>query len=127
MDNHVIQDIIDKYIHYWSTQLIFRIEQDETAPNQTIISGLIGPRPKVWTLFMFIYFSIGIIGFFIFSAGVAKLMLGQYSLTLLALPITTLVMLSAYKAGKYGEKLGEDQVELLKQFIKKAIDFNNEN
>ena len=121
VDNVVTLDIIDKDIHYWSPHLNMRVEVDEQRPDHSTIYGLIGPRPIVWTLFMFIYFFIGTIGFIIFSLGVSRWMLGEYSGYLWAAPISILFMLTAYKAGKYGEKLGEDQIEVLKQFVRDAI------
>ena len=119
--HHIILDIVDKEIHYWSPQLNFRIEEDEDNPQHTVLAGLIGPRPKVWTLFMFIYFSVGIIGFFISSYGISKWMLDEYSHTLWAFPIAILFMLTAYLTGKYGESLGKEQIELLKQFIRDVV------
>ena len=121
IDNHIILDITQENQHYWSPQLNFRIEQDEADKNKSIVSGLIGPKPSVWTMFMFIYFMIGIIGFFLSSFGVSKLMLGEYSNWILAIPIAILLMLSAYGVGKYGEHLAKDQIELLKQFVRDAI------
>lgn len=125
INDHVILDIIDNEVHYWSPQLNFRIERNEDDPNQTILAGLIGPRPPVWTLFMFIYFAVGIVGFFISSYGVSKLMLGENSPFLWAFPIAIVFMFTAYKAGKYGEQLGKDQIEELKNFIRSATSFES--
>ncbi|TNE62322.1 MAG: hypothetical protein EP344_05065 [Bacteroidetes bacterium] len=121
VDNHIILDIVGEKAHYWSPQLNFRVEADEDDQNQAVIAGLIGPKPGVWTLFVFVYFSIGIIGFVISSYGVSNYILGRYSYTLLAFPIAILLMLTAYKAGKYGEQLGADQIEMLKDFVREAI------
>lgn len=118
---HVILEIIGEDVHYWSPQLNFRVETSEFEPDTTIVSGLIGPRPAVWTMFMFIYFSVGTIGFFVASYGFSKIMLGHYSNLVLALPIAILFMLSAYQVGKYGERLAKDQIDLLKQFIRDAL------
>ena len=62
--DHVILDITGEDVHYWSPQLNFRVEEDEDTSGKTLVAGLIGPRPSVWTLFMFLYFSIGLAGFF---------------------------------------------------------------
>lgn len=125
--NHIILDIIEEKSHYWSPHLNFRIEDDEYNEGQTIVAGLIGPKPAVWTMFMFFYFSIGIIGFIISCYGVPRLMLGEYTHTVWAFPISFLVMLTAYKAGKYGEKKGAEQVEILKQFIRDALKLNKKS
>jgi len=121
VDNHIILDIVGDEVHYWSPHLNFRIEEDDSNPSQCHLLGLIGPRPGVWTLFMFIYFVIGIIGFGISSYGISKWMLGEATFYLWGFPIALFIMLSAYKAGKYGEQLGKDQIEVLKQFIRDAI------
>jgi hypothetical protein len=121
VDNHVILDIVESEVHYWSPQLNFRLEESDENPKHTIVQGLIGPRPAVWTLFMFIYFSVGILGFFVASFGLCRWMLGEFSSLVWALPIAVLFMLTAYKAGKYGEQLGADQIELLKHFVREAL------
>jgi hypothetical protein len=121
VDNHIILDIVGEEVHYWSPQLNFRIEPDEDDGTKSVVSGIIGPRPPVWTMFMFIYFSTGVIGFFISSYGVSKWILGEFSYTLLAFPMAILFMLTAYRAGKYGEQLGAEQIEMLKNFIREAI------
>lgn len=121
VDNHIILDIIGPEVHFWSPHLNFRVEPDEENPENSYVMGIIGPRPAVWTMFMFIYFSIGILSFIIGSYGVSKWMLGTWSWTLWAFPSGILFMLTAYLSGQYGEKLGADQVEILKQFIRDAI------
>ena len=118
---HVILDIIGEDVHFWSPQLNFRIEEDEYNAESSLVSGLIGPRPNVWTMFMFIYFGIGLIGLIVSMIGFSKLMIGEFSHLVWALPLAIIFMLTAYIAGKFGEKLGEEQIELLKQFVRDAI------
>lgn len=119
--NHVIIDVIDEDAHFWSPQLNFRIEENEENPKASIAYGIIGPRPTVWTMFMFIYFGIGLLGFVAFSYGFSKYLIGEWSNLIWALPAAILFMLTAYKAGKFGEKLGEEQVEYLKDFVREAL------
>ncbi|MEO0789670.1 MAG: hypothetical protein AAFY36_13445 [Bacteroidota bacterium] len=121
VDNHIILDIVAELQHYWSPQLNFRVEPSETDEDKSVVSGLIGPKPAVWTMFMFIYFVIGVVGFFISCLGLSKLLLGEYSNWLIAIPVTILLLLSAYLVGKYGEHLAKDQMEILKQFVREAV------
>ncbi|MEL7220607.1 MAG: hypothetical protein AAGJ93_04760 [Bacteroidota bacterium] len=74
----------------------------------------------VWTMFVFFYFLIGVIGFFLSSYGISKWILDDYSPLIWAFSL--LIILTAYFAGKYGEQLGADQIEILKQFVRDAID-----
>lgn len=121
IDGLMILDIPEAERHYWSPQLTFRAEPDEDNPEHTVIRGLIGPRPAVWTMFVFIYFSLGILGFFVGSYGLTQWMMGKFSYLVLALPGAFFFMLTAYAAGKYGESLGKDQVEVLKQFVRDSL------
>ena len=121
MGSLVVLDVIEKDAHYWSPQMSFRVEEDEFNPGTTIIAGVIGRTPKVWTLFVFIYAALAITGFFISSHGVSKWMLGEYSHTLWAFPIALVLMLTAYLVGREGESLGADQIEFLKQFMRDAL------
>jgi hypothetical protein len=123
-DDHIILDIPNDAVHYWSPQINLRLDVDEEDASRTVVHGLIGPRPAVWTMFMFIYFSLGIVGFVIGSFGVSKWMLGEFSHLVWAFPLAVLFMLTAYKAGKYGEQLGKDQIEILKQFVRDALNLD---
>ncbi len=107
--------------HFWSPQGDFRIGEEEDFPEKTIVSGIIGPRPTVWTMFVFFYFALGTIGFIISTYGASIWMMGEYSNYVWAFPISVILMLSAYFAGKFGEKLGEDQVIKLKEFVFELI------
>lgn len=119
--HHIILDIVGEEVHFWSPQLNFRVEQEEYRDGRTVIAGLIGPRPNVWTLFMFVYFSIGISGFFITSYGISRYMMDEYSHALWGLPLAAIIMATAYQAGKFGENLGAEQVDYLKGFVSKAV------
>ena len=119
--NHVILDVIEEHRHFWSPQMNFRFSIDDDEPKITKVKGIIGPRPAIWTLFMFFYFLIGTFGFLLSSYGLSKWSLGEYSLTLWAFPFSFLIMLTAFIAGKFGERLGKDQVKLLSDFVKNSL------
>ena len=123
IDDQVVLDIRDDLVHFWSPHMDFRVEDTEDSHrDHCTIQGMIGPRPSVWTLFMFFYFSIGLIGFgFTTHAISIWLMDKTISGYFWSLPLTILFMLTAYQAGKLGEKLGEDQVEILKDVVRKAL------
>lgn len=119
--DHVVLDIIGNDVHYWSPQLDFRIEKIDNDESSCTVAGLIGPRPAVWTLFMFVYFAIGIIGFFISMYGMSQYMLGEYTFLIWAFPIALLFIGTIYITAKFGEKKAEKQTEILKQFVREAI------
>lgn len=126
MGHHITLDIVQKDAHFWSPQLNFRVEEHEDNKEYAVVSGLVGPRPNVWTMFVFIYFVVGVLGFFVSSYGLVQWTLGNYSHLIWGFPITILLLLTAYRAGKYGEKLAADQMELLKQFLRDTLSFGVE-
>ena len=119
--NHVILDVVEEDRHFWSPQMNFRFTVDDNEPTVTQVRGIIGPRPGTWTLFMFFYFLIGTLGFLISSYGLSKWSLGEYSLTIWAFPVSLLIILTAFLAGKLGELLGKEQVTLLVNFVNKSL------
>ncbi len=118
VQHHVVLDIHVEDRHYWSPQLHLEVEEDEKG---SLVRGIIGPRPAVWTLFLFIYAVIGIIGLMTSLYGLSKWSLGEFSFALFGLPIAFILMSSAYLTSKYGEKLGHEQVEILKGFLRGAL------
>ena len=68
----VVLNVPQKEQHYWSPQISFQVDEIEENPDKSHIHGLIGPRPNVWTMFMFIYFLIGVVGLFTCLYGLTK-------------------------------------------------------
>ena len=119
-DGHVIIDIPKEENYFWSPQLNIEIEQFEG--DKSIVKGLFGPKPQVWTLFMFIHFAMAVffIGFSI-AAYVQWTLKSDYKAALtitLALPILWIAM---YFLGRLGKKTGHKQMNELHDFMMKTL------
>ncbi|PKH49396.1 GTP-binding protein [Tenacibaculum sp. Bg11-29] len=117
VDTHVIIDIPDKETHFWSPQLSLEIESitEETSK----IKGLFGPKPQVWTFFMFLHFVVAT-AFLIFGViAYTNWSLQKGSIfpivMLVVLPIVWVIL---YFAGTIGRSTGEKQMKSLKNFTK---------
>ena len=121
VNKYVILDIPQHLDHFWSPRISFEIEVIKGEENKSLIRGLIGPKPQVWTMFMFIYFSIGIMGLFASLYGLSKQTLGESSLFVWGFPVALVIMSTAYLASKSGEKIGAEQISLLKDFFRAAF------
>ena len=115
-DKHVFIDIPVKKSHFWSPQLHFEIvELDE---NESTIKGLFGPKPQVWTLFMFIHFIVAtlFLGFGVLTY--VRYRLGESLLfpivILVALPLIWLLL---YFLGSVGKETGKNQMKELHGFL----------
>lgn len=120
VDGHVFIRIPKSQQHFWSPQLHLEIVEDET--NGTILKGLFGPNPTVWTMFMFFHFVIA--GLFI-AAGV-----WLYKNVSLNEPITlplsimigfVLIWFILYFAGRLGRKAGAEEMKGLYAFMKQTL------
>ncbi|SOS48800.1 ABC transporter ATP-binding protein [Tenacibaculum dicentrarchi] len=117
IDQHVIIDIPLKEAHFWSPQL--QLEVEELTSTTSKIKGLFGPKPQVWTFFMFLHFMVAFL-FLIFGI----MAYSNWSLKRIAvLPIVMLVVLpiiwvALYFVGRLGKATGKKQMDKLKKFTK---------
>jgi len=59
---HVILRVPPEERHFWSPCLELSLEEEG---DHTLIRGLYGPNPQVWTMFILIYGAIGVLALFI--------------------------------------------------------------
>jgi hypothetical protein len=106
--------------HYWSPQLTLTVQKlDE---NSIHVRGLYGPRPPVWTMFMFFYITIGVSIFFILMIGGANLSLGQSSDILWLVPLLLAVFFSFYGVAYLGKKKSKPEIEVMHKTFLKMLD-----
>ena len=104
--------------HYWSPQLSVTLEEDEKA---TIIRGLYGPRPAVWTMFVFFYALLGFAICIISIVGLSNVSMDKSGTILWLVPVLIILFLSLYLVSYSGQKLGHKQIEILYAFVEDSI------
>lgn len=116
--------IIKKEQHFWSPQLSISLEKTEEG---TEIRGHYGPKPSVWTLFVFFYSTIALLTLLITMIGFSRLFLGKPSDILWFSPLLVLVFFSLYAVSRLGKNWGKSQLITLHHFFKTAIgmEFND--
>ena len=118
IQEHAFIRIPEKDQHYWSPELhVWAREQD----GETIIYGVMGPKPKIWTMFMFFYTAVLTLWFFGSSYGIIQLWLGIKADFLWSIPLGLLAVALVYAAAKYGQYKGKEQMELLKNFLEESV------
>ena len=121
VDGHIIIDVPKKEEHFWSPQL--NIEIVETANNKSLLKGLFGPKPQVWTLFMFIHFVVGI-SFLIFGV----MLYVRWNLNdSIVLPLMMVIFLPLfwillYFLGRIGKSTGHHQMDDLHDLMINIIE-----
>ncbi|WP_372795511.1 GTP-binding protein [Lutibacter sp.] len=121
VDGHIVIDVPVEENHFWSPQL--NIEIEKTEDNKTIVKGLFGPKPQVWTLFMFFHFAMAVAFIsFLVMAYVQWTLKSDYLFALIVvigLPILWVIM---YFFGRLGKKTGRKQMNELHEFMMKTLD-----
>ena len=120
VDHHVVIDVPKEEDTFWSPQLHIEVEKNEA--DRTVVRGLFGPKPQIWTMFMFIHFAVAV-AFIVFAvmAYSKHLLKEDYTLSLilcLAMPVLWFVL---YFLGQLGKKKGYGQMLALDDFMKKVL------
>ena len=120
----VVHDHITIYIppeeqHYWSPQLSLSIEEEDDGSS--LIRGLYGPRPTVWTMFVFFYSSIAFALLFVVIFGLSYISLGKNPAILWLVPVLLIIFLSLYRVSYQGQKMGRDEMKRMHKFLESCI------
>jgi cbb3-type cytochrome oxidase subunit 3 len=117
VDNHVFIRIPNKDQHFWSPQLHLEIDD---------LKGLFGPKPSVWTMFVFFHFAV--IGLFIIAGVWAYSnwsLKTDYGLQLGIMIALIGVWFFLYFAGRMGKKKGADEMRQLCNFLENTLDLKD--
>ena len=116
VDGHVVIDIPAKENHFWSPQLHLEIEAIDT--ENSIAKGLFGPKPQVWTLFLFLHSTVAFtfigVSIYAYTKWTLKEDYAAGVWILIGLPIFWFIM---YFLGQLGKKTGHSQMEDLHDFM----------
>jgi len=119
IDHHIVIDVPKAEEHFWSPQLHIEIEEVE---NNTTIKGLFGPKPNVWSLFMFIHFAVAL-AFVVFLVLVyVRWNLKQdYTFALMMSLIMPVLWFVLYFLGRIGRKKGAQQMHEISNFFSEIL------
>ena len=120
VDDHVFIRLPKEKQHFWSPQLDLEILEIDKESSR--LHGLFGPRPAVWTMFMFIHF---VVGTLFTGAGVwaySNASLDQpYALQLALMGLLVIIWFALYFLGRMGRATGRDEMRDLHFFMKDTL------
>ena len=109
VNHHVVLDIPSEENHLWSPKL--HIEVEKQTEDSALVKGLFGPKPQVWTFFMFLHFAVATSFFvFLFIAYSNYTLNKDYDFALLMCILLPLVWIIFYVFGQLGKKKGHKQM-----------------
>ena len=119
--NLIFLDIPKTEEHFWSPQLQVEVVEDKEH-NKTIVKGILGPKPQIWTMFMFFHFAIALAFIVFFVMFYVKWSMNKdfqlYKYMLLILP---LLSVSLYFIGQAGKKIAYKQMLALDNFLMETL------
>ena len=124
VDSHVIFKIPVGQQHYWSPQLTLDLEP---KTGGSLIRGLYGPKPGVWTMFVFFYSAIGFLTMMGLIFGLSQMTLKMDPYGLWAVPIGGILLIGFFVISKIGQRLGQEQMQQLKDFLDDSLNPNQDN
>ncbi len=116
LDNHVFIKYPKDKQHFWSPQL--HLEIDHIDENSSMLHGLFGPNPTVWTMFIFFHFIVAslFIAFGIWAY--ANWTLQQnFALQISLMTLMVVVWIALYLAGRIGKASSKDDMCALNDFM----------
>ncbi len=123
VDDHVFLKIPKEKQHYWSPQLDLEIVSFEEG--KAFLRGVFGPKPAVWTMFMFMHFAVVclFLGFGIWAYTRATLD-EPFMVQVLLMCLMVFGWFGLYFAGRMGKAKGRDEMHLLYGFMKKVLELD---
>ena len=116
VDGHIIIDVPKKEDHFWSPQL--HIEIESVATNKSVLKGLFGPKPQVWTLFLFVHVAVGIAFLFFCVLLYSNWRLNESTVFPLIMTLfLPLFWVLLYFLGRIGKSSGHSQMGALHELI----------
>jgi hypothetical protein len=116
--NYATITIPEEEQHLWSPQLTITLEKTDSG---SLVRGLYGPKPSIWTMFFFFYAFIAFAAMIIGMIGLSFWSLGKPAPILWLVPILAVVFLSLYLVAYSGQKLGHKQIVKLHRFIEEVL------
>ncbi len=121
IDEHVFIKFKLKYRHFWSPQL--HLEVQEVDEKSSILHGLFGPNPTLWTFFMFLHFGVALcflaLGVWAYSNASLK---QDYKVQLGGMVMLAVLWFIFYFFGRAGKKKGRPQMEEMYLFMQNSLE-----
>lgn len=122
LDEHIYFDVLSKDSHFWSPHLHMEIQEEG---QKVILKGLFGPKPQVWTMFMFLHFVIATL----FVGCCIWVYVGSTLEKTNIFPIVMIILLPViwivlYLFGRLGRDFGAKQTKKMQTFLLELLAMN---
>jgi len=121
VDHHIVIDIPKEEAHFWSPQLHFEVE--DSTSDGSILKGIFGPKPSVWSLFMFVHFAVAVLFISFLVITYTKWNLNKdYGLYLIIVLVMPVLWFLLYFMGRMGRRKGKQQMQELRDYLEEILE-----
>ncbi|MDT7827450.1 GTP-binding protein [Pricia sp. S334] len=122
-DDHIFIKFNDENTSFWSPQLQLEIvEPDDSDTSGSMLYGVFGPNPTLWTFFMFLHFGVAtifvILGIWAYSSASLD---RPYGLQLGLMSFMVMLWFVLYAFGRAGRHKGKPQMQELYRFMREVL------
>ena len=120
--NHQVVElrVLERDRHFWSPALSVTVAEDGDGRG-SVVHGLVGPGPNVWTLFAMTYMGLLTLLMFVGIFGLVQWSLGLHAWGLYGVPALILALVLMYGLSRIGQRLAAPQTFVLRDFLESAI------
>lgn len=120
IDDHVFIKFPQHKQHFWSPQL--HLEINEVDSNSCLLHGLFGPKPTVWTFFMFLHFMVaGLFIAFGIWAYTNFALKTSFAMQLSLMLFMVIIWFALYFAGSIGKTSSKNEMAALYDFMNSVL------
>ena len=121
LDDHVFIKFPKHKQHFWSPQL--HLEINEVDKNTSLLHGLFGPNPTVWTMFIFFHFIVaGLFLAFGIWAYTNWSLKNSYAIQVSLMLLMVIIWIVLYFAGSIGKASSKNEMYSLNNFMNKILE-----
>jgi len=117
---HIVLDIKKEANHFWSPQLYLEIEKN--TETTSVIKCLFGPKPQVWSFFIFVHFAVALIFLVFLVIAYSKYTLNKdYTFALTICVIIPVLWILFYVFGQLGKKKAYPQMQQMHNYLMEIL------
>lgn len=117
--SHLALNIAESERHFWSPWLDAHVYPHDDG---ALIRGRLMPHPSIWTFYILMYSVLVTGGLIAGVYGVMQVITGTGSWGLWLPPIAVLLTLGLFASAFVGQRLGAEQMMVLRGFLARALD-----
>lgn len=126
IDDHVFIKFPKEKQHFWSPQL--HLEINEVDAKSSLLHGLFGPSPTVWTLFMFLHFMVaGLFIAFGIWAYTNWSLKSSYAIQVSLMLLMVIIWFVLYFGGRIGKASSKNDMHELNDFMHRVLNEKSSN